>query len=62
MRFHSMPARRRKGPHPYRNIFTLERLGKLPLILMDGTSIEFPVDWTKEAAQNWRECASLQKP
>jgi hypothetical protein len=55
-------ARRRKRLHPYRNIFTLERRGKRPLVQMDGTSVEFPVEWTKEAARDWRKSAGLEKP
>lgn len=49
-------------PHPYRSFFSMNRLGKMPLILQDGTSVEFPSDWTKEDAQRWRERANLVKP
>lgn len=55
----------RKRPHStptYRNIFTLERRGKQPLILQDGTSVEFPADWTKEQAETWRRYTGLARP
>jgi hypothetical protein len=46
----------------YRNIFTIARRGKQPLILQDGTSVEFPDTWTKEQAEDWRKYAALAKP
>jgi hypothetical protein len=49
-------------PPPYRNIFTMDRLGKMPLVLRDGTSVEFPSNWTREEAQTWRQHTGLQKP
>jgi len=55
-------GRRTKSPHAYRNIFTLARRGKLPLLLKDGTSVEFPIDWTKEATMIWRKYRGLAKP
>jgi len=41
-------------PPPYRNIFTMDRLGKMPLVLPDGSSVEFASNWTKEEADAWR--------
>jgi hypothetical protein len=57
---HYMP--KQSKPHPYRNIFTMNRLGKMPLVLRDGTSVEFPSNWTKEEADIWREHANLSVP
>jgi hypothetical protein len=34
----------------------------MPLILGDGTSVEFPVDWTMEEADDWRKRAGIPKP
>jgi hypothetical protein len=53
---------KRSGPPGYRNLFTLERNGKAPLILLDGTSVEFPADWSKKDAETWREQTGLPKP
>lgn len=57
----AMGIRRSRTP-AYRNISTLERRGKEPLVLLDGTSIEFSVDWTKEEAKIWRRRANLTRP
>jgi len=46
----------------YCNIFTLERLGKTPLILSDRTSAEFPADWTRQATANWLLVFGIPKP
>lgn len=48
-------------PPPYRSIFTMGRLGKMPLVLPDGSSVEFPSNWTKEEADAWRERAGLTR-
>ncbi len=46
----------------YRNIFTVERRDKRPMILEDGTSIVFPDNWTDEQAETWRKYACLSRP
>jgi hypothetical protein len=51
--------RKRTKPPPYRNIFTMDRLGKMPIVLRDGTSVEFPSNWTKQEAETWRQHAGL---
>ena len=56
----SMPKQMK--PPPYRNIFTMDRLGKMPLVLRDGSSVEFPSNWTKEEAEAWRKAANLHDP
>jgi hypothetical protein len=52
----------KRGTPAYRDIFTLDRRGKQPLILRDGTSVEFPDSWTQEQAETWRRYATLAKP
>jgi hypothetical protein len=49
-------------PPAYRNIFTMERLGKMPLVLRDGSRVEFPSNWTKQEADIWRQHAKLADP
>ena len=44
----------------YRDIFDVKRKG--PLVLRDGTSIEWPKGWTQEDADRWRKAAKLEKP
>jgi hypothetical protein len=53
---------RKRSTPEYRNIFTMERRGKMPLILRDGTSVEFPDNWTKADAEIWRRHANLLPP
>jgi hypothetical protein len=33
-----------------------------PVILDDGTSVVFPMDWTDEDADKWRKGMELQRP
>jgi hypothetical protein len=40
----------------------MDRIGKMPLVLKDGTSVEFPSNWTKEEAETWRKHAGLANP
>jgi hypothetical protein len=49
-------------PPAYRNIFTMDRLGKMPLVLRDGSSVEFPSNWTREEADVWRQYSNLSNP
>jgi hypothetical protein len=52
---------KRRAPG-YRNTFSMDRLGKMPLILKDGTSVEFPSNWSRDEAEEWRKRAGLSKP
>jgi hypothetical protein len=40
----------------------MDRLGKMPIVLRDGTSIEFPSNWTREEAEIWRQRSNLTDP
>jgi hypothetical protein len=38
----------------------MDRIGKMPLVLRDGTSVEFPSNWTKQEADIWRQHSNLE--
>jgi hypothetical protein len=46
----------------YMNVFVDGYYLKEPLVLEDGTSVLFPMDWTDEDADKWRMGARLQRP
>lgn len=61
LRSRPMPKKKRAAkPKGYQDIFKGYR--RWPLKLLDGTSIEFPEDWTPERAAAWREAYGLTKP
>jgi hypothetical protein len=47
--------------HGYMDFFERNDLQE-PLILEDGTSVEFPSGWTDEDADKWRKGMQLQRP
>jgi hypothetical protein len=47
---------------PYRDVFTSDRTRRTPVILSDGTSVEYPAGWSKAAAKEWRKSVGLTKP
>jgi hypothetical protein len=47
---------------PYRDVFTKDRTRRTPVILSDGTSVEYPAGWDKKSAKKWREYFGLLKP
>jgi hypothetical protein len=46
----------------YMDFFNPSYTNKTPLILADGTSVQFPADWTDEDADKWRKSMDLQRP
>jgi hypothetical protein len=46
----------------YMDFFSEHHENKDPVILQDGTSVEFPAGWTDEDADKWRKGAELQRP
>lgn len=57
-----MPKKRTPKPAlaGYRDIFDVARKG--PLVLRDGTSIEWPKGWTQKDADRWRKTNKLERP
>jgi hypothetical protein len=46
----------------YIDFFSEHYTHKEPVILEDGTSVQFPKDWTDEDADKWRKSMDLQRP
>jgi hypothetical protein len=46
----------------YIDFFSENYTNKEPVILDDGTSVQFPKDWTDEDADKWRKGMELQRP
>ena len=46
----------------YIDFFSDDYTNKEPLILEDGTSVQFPRGWTDEDADKWRKGMELQRP
>jgi hypothetical protein len=59
-----------KGPRPnilkktkgYRDIFAPDNRRKMPLIMVDCTSVMWPPGWSKEDVERWRKSNNLTKP
>jgi hypothetical protein len=45
----------------YMDFFSEQHENKEPVILEDGTSVEFPAGWTDEGADKWRKGHELQR-
>jgi len=54
--------RPKNAPTGYRNIFGVRDGHRGPLVLRDGTSIEWPAGWSKEDADRWRKANGLERP
>jgi hypothetical protein len=46
----------------YIDFFSDRSTNKEPVILEDGTSVQFPRGWTDEDADKWRKGMELQRP
>jgi hypothetical protein len=46
----------------YRDVFLVRSARLQPLVLMDCTSIEWPVGWSQEDADRWRKANGLERP
>ena len=46
----------------YRDVISDDPYRKMPLILRDVTSVEFPKGWTKAHCDEWRIYARLERP
>jgi len=46
----------------YADITSADRARRLPLILRDGTSVEWPVSWDAKARAAWRKGRGIVKP
>jgi len=46
----------------YIDFFSENNTNKEPVILEDGTSVQFPKDWTDEDADKWRKAMQLERP
>jgi hypothetical protein len=51
-----------RTPDGYRDIYDVRDARKGPLVLLDGTSIEWPKGWTAADAARWRRASRLEKP
>jgi hypothetical protein len=49
-------------PQGYIDFFSENATNKDPLILQDGTSVQFPNGWTDEDVDKWRKGMQLQRP
>lgn len=63
-------AERQSAPFPYlpeqyigyMDYFSDHHTNREPIILADGTSVQFPSGWTDEDADKWRKGMELQPP
>jgi len=46
----------------FMDFFSDNNTNKEPVILEDGTSVQFPKGWTDEDADKWRKGMELQRP
>ena len=46
----------------YIDFFSENYTNKEPVVLEDGTSVQFPRGWTDEDADKWRKGMELQRP
>jgi hypothetical protein len=46
----------------YIDFFSESFTSKEPVVLDDGTSVQFPNGWTDEDADKWRKSMELQRP
>ena len=46
----------------YIDFFSDNSMNKEPVVLEDGTSVQFPEDWTDEDADKWRKSMELERP
>ena len=46
----------------YIDFFSEHYTNKEPVVLEDGTSVQFPNGWTDEDADKWRKSMELQRP
>jgi hypothetical protein len=49
-------------PADYRDIYGERDARQGPLVLRDGTSIEWPKGWKAEDAARWRRASRIEKP
>lgn len=55
-------AKKPKAHSGYRDYFDARGARQGPLVLRDGTSVEWPKGWDKEAARTWRKATGLERP
>jgi len=46
-------------PQGFRDIFSGDPRAEVPVILGDGTSVEFPRGWTEQDVLTWRQYCGL---
>jgi hypothetical protein len=46
----------------YLDITSPDKTRRSPLVLRDGTSIEWPVSWDDAARDSWRKANGLERP
>jgi hypothetical protein len=46
----------------YIDFFSDNNTNKEPVVMEDGTSVQFPAGWTDEDADKWRKSMELERP
>jgi hypothetical protein len=46
----------------YIDFFSDNNVNREPIVMEDGTSVQFPAGWTDEDADKWRKSMELERP